>query len=349
MLPARRSARTSFPRGTAFCASAQLNIQQEEREMSNSLKLFVSIGAIAASSGWASAALAADTVAYIPGVQGDSFFTTSTCGAIAAGKELGFNIDLQVPSEFSAQAEQPILSAVIANKPKGIIVFPDDPVGITAKLKEARAAGILVHTLSADIDDKSARSFNLHQDLGIGGELAGQEIAKVLGKGDAVFVINVKPGIGTTDAREAGFKKAATAAGLTYVGQEFGENDPTKSAQKVSAALTAHPEIKGIYATNIFAGEGAVTAVKQLGLVGKVTIVMHDTADPEVAALKDGTVYGLIGTNAYQYGYQAVTAMSQEIGGKTPSVMLPPEKFITKANLNDANVQQQYVYKDSCS
>lgn len=317
--------------------------------MTNRLKLFVGAGALAAALGWASAASAADTIAYIPGVQGDSFFTTSSCGAIAAGKDLGFNIDLQVPAEFSAQAQQPILSAVIANKPKGIIVFPDDPVGITAKLKEAQAAGILVHTLSADIEDKTARTFNLHQDLGIGGELAGEEIAKVLQKGDAVFVINVKPGIGTTDAREAGFKKAVTAAGLTYVGQEFGDNDPTESAQKVSAALTAHPEIKGIYATNIFAGQGAVTAIKQLGLVGKVTIIMHDTATPEVAALVDGSVYGLIGTNAFQYGYQAVTAMSQEIAGKTPSATLPAEKFITKDNLNDADVQQQYVYKDACS
>ena len=82
------------------------------------------------------------------------------------GKALGYDINVQIPAEFSAQAEQPILSAVIANKPKGIIVFPDDPVGITAKLKEAKDAGILVHTLSADIEDKTARSFNLHQDLG---------------------------------------------------------------------------------------------------------------------------------------------------------------------------------------
>ncbi len=317
--------------------------------MTKGLNLFASLGTLAVAAGLASAASAADTIAYIPGVQGDSFFSTSTCGALAAGKDLGFDIDVQVPTEFSAQAQQPILSAVIANKPKGIIVFPDDPVGITAKLKEALDAGIVVHTLSADIEDQTARSFNLHQDLGIGGELAGEEIAKVLQPGDAVFVINVRPGIGTTDAREAGFKKAVTAAGLTYVGQEFGDNDPTESAQKVSAALTAHPEIKGIYATNIFAGQGAVTAVKQLGLVGKVTIIMHDTAAPEVSALEDGSGYGLIGTNAFQYGYQAVTAMSQELAGGTPSAELPPEKFITTANLNDADVQQQYVYKDSCA
>jgi ribose transport system substrate-binding protein len=309
----------------------------------------VSLGALMLACGFAGAASAADTIAYIPGVQGDSFFATSVCGALDAGKKLGYNIDVQIPAEFSAQAEQPILSAVIANKPKGIIVFPDDPVGITAKLKEAQDAGILVHTLSADIEDKTARSFNLHQDLGIGGELAGQELAKVLKPGDAVFVINIKPGIGTTDAREAGFKKAVTAAGLNYIGQEFGNNDPTESARKVNAALLAHPEIKGIYGTNIFSAQGAVTAVKQLGLEGKVLIVMHDTAAPEVAALQDGSVFGLIGTNAYQYGYQAVTAMDQEIKGGTPAATLPAEMFITKDNLNDANVQQQYIYKDSCS
>jgi ribose transport system substrate-binding protein len=312
-------------------------------------RLLLGLSAAALAAGVSGVTLAADTIAYIPGVQGDSFFSTSVCGALDAGKALGYNIDVQVPAEFSAQAQQPILSAVIANKPKGMVVFPDDPVGITAKLKEAVDAGILVHTLSADIEDKTVRSFNLHQDLGIGGELAGEEMAKALKPGDKVMVINIKPGIGTTDAREAGFKKAAEAGGLVYVGQEFGNNDPTESARKVSAALTANPDIKGIYGTNIFSAQGAITAVKQLGLTGQVLVIMHDTAAPEVAALQDGSAFGLIGTNAYQYGYQAITAMDQEIKGQTPSASLPAEKFVTLANLNDADVQQQYVYKDSCS
>lgn len=295
------------------------------------------------------AAAKAETIAYIPGVQGDAFFATSVCGARDAGAALGHRIDVQIPVAFSAQSQQPVLSAVIANKPDGMIVFPVDPVGITPKLIEARDAGIAVHTLSADIEEISARSFNLKQDLGIGGELAGVEMAKLLDPGSQVFVINVRPGIGTTDAREAGFARAAKANGLDYVGQEFGNNDPTESTQRVSAALRANPKIKGIYATNIFAGLGAVTAVRQLGLVGDVTIIMHDTSAQQVEALRDGAVSGLIGTNAYQYGYQAVVAMDRDLSGQNPSVTtLPPERFITTANIDDDVIQGQYIYKESC-
>ena len=302
-------------------------------------------------SGSASSASASGAnVAYIPGVQGDAFFATSVCGAQAAAKAENIKLNVQVPANFSAQSEQPILTAVLASKPKAMIVFPDDPVGITAMLKQAQSQGIIVHTLSADITDTTARSFNLHQDLGVGGKLAGQELAKALNNTGSVFVINVKPGISTTDAREAGFKSAiATVPGMTYVGQQFGDNDPTESAKRVTAELQSHPEIKGIYATNIFAGLGAITALKQLNLVGKVLLILHDTGPQEVEALQNGSAYGLIGTNAYQYGYQAVEAMKQAIEGGTPTVTLPPEKFVTKANLSNPEIQQQYIYKNSCS
>lgn len=289
-------------------------------------------------------------ITYIPGVQGDAFFATSVCGAQDAAAENNVDLDVQVPAEFSAQAEVPIITAVIASKPDGMIVFPDDPVGVTAALKQAQDEGIEVHTLSADVEDTSARSFNLKQDLGIGGTLAGEEMAKLLGNEGATFVINVKPGIGTTDAREAGFKAAIEAVpGMTYVGQRFGNNDPTESAKQVTAALQANPEIKGIYATNIFAGLGAITALKQMDLAGKVRLIVHDTAPEEVEALESGLVDGLIATNAYSYGHSAVEAMLQSLDGQEPSVELPEEVFVTKANLNDPDIQRQYIYKNSCS
>ncbi len=289
-------------------------------------------------------------IAYIPGVQGDAFFATSVCGAQDAAGDNNVDLDVQVPAEFSAQAQVPIITAIIASAPDGMIVFPDDPVGITAALKQAQDEGIVVHTLSADVEDKSARSFNLKQDLGVGGTLAGEEMAKLLGDSGATFVINVKPGIGSTDAREAGFRAAIEAVpGMTYVGQRFGNNDPTESAKQVTAALQANPEIKGIYATNLFAGLGAITAIKQMDLVGKVRLILHDTTTEEVEALESGAVDGLIGTNAYSYGYSAVEAMLQSLDGQEPTVTLPSEVFVTKANLNDPDIQAQYIYKNACS
>lgn len=289
-------------------------------------------------------------IAYIPGVQGDAFFATSICGAQDAAAENNVELDVQVPAEFSPQSMVPIIGAVSASNPDGMIVFPVDPVGVTAALQQAQADGIVVHTLSADVTDQSARSFNLKQDLGIGGTLAGEEMAKLLGNSGTTFVINVKPGIGTTDAREAGFKAAIEAVpGMTYIGQRFGNNDPTESARQVTAQLQANPEITGIYATNIFAGLGAITALKQLDLVGKVRLILHDTAPEEVEALEAGLVDGLIATNAYAYGNSAVEAMLQSLDGQEPTVSLPAEVFVTKDNLNDPDIQKQYIYKNDCS
>lgn len=306
-----------------------------------------SSGASGGSSSGASAK--GSRVGYVAGVEGDAFFATAVCGAQDAAKQESINLDVQTPSQFSPQAEVPLIEALIAKKVKALIVFPDDPVGVTATLKVAQQDGIVVHTMSADTTDKSARSFNLHQDLSLGGEVAAQELAKAIGGKGAVWVINRSPSPGPTFKREAGFKKAIAAfPGVKYLGQGFGNNDLTQSAQQVSAELQAHPEIKGIYAVNQNSGMGAVAAIKQLGLTGKVFLVLHDTAPTEVEALRSGVVYGLIGTNAYQYGYQAVEAMKTAIEGQTPSVIVPPEIFVSRANVDDPSVQKQYIYKKAC-
>ena len=80
-----------------------------------------------------------------------------------------------------------------------------------------------------------------------------------------MYVINVKPGISTTDLREQGFVEKAKELGLTYVGRDYSNDKPETAAAKVKAALAKNPDIKGIFATNLFSAEGAATGVREAG------------------------------------------------------------------------------------
>jgi ribose transport system substrate-binding protein len=291
----------------------------------------------------------ARSVTFIPGVKGDSFFATTVCGAEAAARDLGITLDVQLPSDFSAQAELPILQAATQQSVDGIIIFPDDPVGLTAALHEAQDAGIKVHTFSADVTDPTARSANVHLDLSVGGELAGEKLAEAIGGTGKVFVMNVIKGISSTDARQTGFERAmANHPDIQYLGGQYGDNDPTKSAQVTGAVIQANPDLAGIYATNIFSGLGAINAVRQAGLTDQIKVILHDTAAPEVEALRNGDVIGLIGTNAYRMGYEAVSAMAKDLDGQEPTYDIPQELYITKDTIDDPTVQQENVYKDAC-
>ena len=65
-----------------------------------------------------------------------------------------------------------------------------------------------------------------------GGATAAEALAKLIGGKGKVFVVNVKPGISTTDAREKGFVEEAKALGLDYVGREYSNDKPEAAAAK---------------------------------------------------------------------------------------------------------------------
>lgn len=288
-------------------------------------------------------------VDYVPGVQGDAFFATTICGAEAAAEAMNVDLEVQVPPQFSAAAENPILEGLLAKQPAGMIVFPDDPNGVSATLKRAMGEGVKVITLSADVEDKTARDANVAIDLSVGGEIAARELAKEIGEEGQVMVMNTEPGVSSTDARQKGFERAiAKYPKIEYLGVQFDNNDANRAASIMSAQLNAHPDLNGVYATNIFAGEGAAIAIKREGKTGQVKLISHDTAPPQVEELRNGEVQGLIGTNAFQFGYQSVKAMVGLLSGGEAKYSIPQEVFITTANLDDPKIQQQNIYKESC-
>ena len=159
-------------------------------------------------------------------------------------------------------------------------------------------------------------------------------------------MVNVNPCISTTDARGKGFAEGAKAAGLTYVGQQFDDDDAAKAAAVTKAELAKDPDLKGIFATNLFSAEGAATAIREAGKQGQVKIVGFDAGPKQVEELQKGTVQALIaqkpaeiGADGVQQAYNALTGKPTEKKIGTGSVS------ITKANLSQ---NQDALYKPSC-
>jgi ribose transport system substrate-binding protein len=179
-----------------------------------------------------------------------------------------------------------------------------------------------------------------------GGKAAATTLGKLIGGSGKVFVVNVKPGISTTDLRAKGFQDQAKALGLTYVGVDYNNDQPEKAAAIVKAQLAKNPDLKGIFATNLFAAEGAASGLREAGKLGQVKIVGFDAGPKQVQDLKDGLVQGLIaqkpaeiGADGVQQAYNSLTdkPVQKKIGTGFVS--------LTKANLAK---NQQYVYKSKC-
>ena len=119
-----------------------------------------------------------------------------------------------------------------------------------------------------------------------------------------------------------------------------------KAAAVTKAALAKNPDLKGIFATNLFSAEGAATGIREAGKLGKVKVVGFDAGPKQVDDLKKGVVQALIaqkpaeiGADGVEQAYNALTGKATEKKIGTGSVA------ITKANLDQ---NQDALYKSSC-
>jgi ribose transport system substrate-binding protein len=282
----------------------------------------------------------------IAGVKGDEFYITMNCGAQAKAKELGVSLNFQGPDKFDAGLQTPIVNAVAAKKPDAVLVAPTDTKAMFAPIKALSDNGTKVALVDTTLEQADFAVSQIASDNEGGGKAAADTLGKLIGGKGKVFVVNVKPGISTTDARAKGFEEGAKAAGLTYLGQDYSQDEPDKAAAIVKAQLSRNPDLKGIFATNLFSAEGAASGLREAGKLGKVKIVGFDAGPKQVEDLKQGLVQALIaqkpaeiGADGVQQAYNALTGKSteKEIGTGFTS--------ITKDNLDQ---NQDALYKASC-
>ena len=282
----------------------------------------------------------------IAGVKGDEFYITMNCGAQEEAKKLGVNLDFQGPNEFDAAQQTPIVNAVAAKKPDAILVAPTDTKAMYAPIKQAADAGSKIVLVDTTLENSSLAASQIASDNEGGGRNAAETLSKLIGGEGKVFVVNVKPGISTTDARAKGFEAGAKEAGLDYIGQEYSQDEPARAASIVKSILAKNPDLKGIFATNLFSAEGAASGLREAGKLGDVKIVGFDAGPKQVEDLKEGLVQALIAQRPAQIGslgvQQAVNALDDKpVKAKIGTGFVS----ITKDNLDQ---NQDALYKSSC-
>src|SRR5712691_8561388 len=287
---------------------------------------------------------------FIQGVAGDGFYVTMGCGIQAEAKKVGnVTVNIQGPSQFDATLQNPIIESVTAAKPDAILIAPNDVSASRPPIAQAMAAGIKVVLVDTTLSDPSGAVSQISSDNTAGGADAFAAVKQLVPGGGEVLIVNVKPGVSTTDQRQQGFADAAKAdSKFTYVGTQFDQDSASVAAQVTQAALQKNPHIVGIFAANLFSAEGAATGVRQAGKSGQVKIVGFDAEPDEITALQQGTVQALIAQSPYTIGTDAVDQALAALTGKATTPKIGTKfTIITTANLNSA-ASQAAIYKTGC-
>ncbi len=290
-------------------------------------------------------------ITFIQGVRGDEFYVTMECGIRAKAQELGVNIDVQGPEQFDATLQTPILNAVIQSRPAAILIAPNDAQAMIAPLQAAADAGIAVFcvdtTINSDLQIADISSDNVE-----GGRLAARSLAEGIGGKGKVFVINVKPGVSTTDQREQGFAEAIKEfPDIQYLGQEYCNNDPIQAAAIASARIQSDPDLAGIFGTNLFSAQGAAAGIREQGKRGQIRVVGFDAGPTQVQDLRTEVVDFLIAQHPGDIGTTALQMAVDYLNTKTepnPNKVTTGYTAITRENISDPEVAR-YLYISDCS
>jgi len=289
-------------------------------------------------------------VELVVGTKSDDFYVTMECGAMAEAKTLGVNLTVTGPADFSAPEQAPILNAVAASKPDALIVAPTDTKALNPELTRIENEGVKLVFVDTTTTDPSVAVSHITSDNTGGGKLAADSLAAQIGGKGTVAVINVNPGISTTDARIAGFtaEMKAKYPNITVLGTQYDNDSSATAASQVEADITAHPNLSGVFATNVLSAQGAATGIQHAGAAGKVKVATFDAEPQQITALKSNTIQLAIAQSPYLEGQDGVEQAVNALSGKPVSANIgTPLVAITQQNVNSASVQKN-IYVASC-
>jgi ribose transport system substrate-binding protein len=278
------------------------------------------------------------------------YWQTVLAGARKAGQDLGVNVpELGAQSESDIHGQISILENAVASNPAAVVIAPTQFVALGKPIDEA-AKRIKIIGIDSAADSKALTSF-LSTDNVQAGRIAADILAERIQKtyadaeGD-VALITALPGVAALDQRAKGFKEQISAkyGALNIVAEKVADGQATTGRNIMTEIISANPELRGVFASNLIMAQGAGQAVaenKTNKTGDKINLVGFGSDDQLVKFLQDGTIAALIVQDPFRMGYDGVkTALAASKGEQVPATVDTGANLVTKANMNSLRSQE---------
>src|SRR5580693_3510976 len=289
----------------------------------------------------ASAADAKPTIPIIVKDTTSNYWQIVLAGARKAGKDLNVTVpELGAQSESDINGQISILENAVSEKPVAIVISPTQFKALGQPIDEAAKKTIIIGIDSA-ADSKAFTSF-LQTDNVQGGRIAADGLAAAIAakygkpEGDVALITSI-PGVGSLDQRGKGFKEeiAAKYPGLKLVADKVADGMPTTGLNIMTDLITADPDLRGVFASNLTMAQGAGQAIAENKVNDKIMLIGFDSDDKTVKLLADGNIKALVVQDPFRMGYEGIkTALAASKGEKVPENVDTGANLITKENMN---------------
>ncbi len=267
-------------------------------------------------------------------------------GARAAGQELGVNVpELGAQAETDINGQISILENAVAGSPAAIVIAPTERSALGAPITEA-AQSVPIIGIDSSAESDAFSSF-LTTDNVQGGRIAADGLAAAIEaatgqiEGEVALITNT-PNAGSLEERRQGFMQqlAEKYPGLTLVADRYADGQAATGLNITTDLLTAHPNLVGIFASNLIQAQGAGQAIAENNAKDRVSLVGFDSDDKLVGFLRDGTIDALVVQDPYRMGYDGIkTALAVSRGETVEEFVDTGANLITSANMDDERSQ----------
>jgi len=264
------------------------------------------------------------TIAVIPKGTTHAFWQSIHAGARQAAQELDVEIAWRGPlREDDRDSQVSEVENAVARGVSGIALAPLDDTALVAPVTNAVQRGIPVVIFDSGLKGGDYVSF-VATDNDLGGKLAGEHLAKVLGGKGKVVLLRYAEGHDSTTRREEGFLAAIRANPSLEIlsSNQYGGADVEGFYRISETVLSRYKKpdgslgVDGIFCPNESGAFAMLRVLQDNGWAGKVRFIGFDASDNLVKGLRDGHIEALVVQDPVRMGYLSVKTMVAHLKGE---------------------------------
>lgn len=284
-----------------------------------------------------------------------SFWVIAEAGVQKGGEEFDADVQVLMPAEGIGDQKR-MIEDLITKGVDGIAVSPIDPENQTELLnKAAKYTHLITHDSDAPDSD---RLCYIGMDNYLAGWMCGDLVKEAMPEGGKLAIF-----IGRLEQDNARRRRQGMIDSVLERSQDPNRFDPPdaeikegkwhivgtytdqfdRAQGKANAedAMSRHPDLDGMVGLFAYNPPLMLEALTQADKLNEVKVIAFDEADETLQGIQDGTVYGTVVQNPFEYGRQSVRVLAGLARGKSLDELgIPADRFL---NIEARQIRQDNV------
>ena len=222
--------------------------------------------------------------------------------------------------DFAAQVDA--IENFVTQKYDIIVVAPADSKAMVTPIAKAVKGGVKVINIDVELDKDAKKASGIDlaffgPDNRAGAKLAGDALAKALGAGGKVVILEGNPEADNAVQRKLGFSDSIAEGKLQLLDSKTAHWETEEANTLMTNYLTQYHDIQGVMAANDSMALGVVKALDAAGLSGKVLVVGFDNIPAVQPLIKGGKMLATVEQYGADMAVLGIGYGMKELNGET--------------------------------